>query len=322
MVLNEIQAKANHPLLQSLLTFYKAESMVAQVFATVGSYICSSFGGTQNRANFVAKTLESFFLASSIHDDAVDIYDTEKGDYPTSLQVISGDIFFVSLAKYLALATRDIPLDNAKKAIENLIKHLRIVGKYQVLERKSKIRTASEALTHTRYLGAIQGRMAVEFGATLGPTATDEDIEQAGDIGERLFFALTIRDDLADLIDDLANGVFTWPVCLMYERKDEFLAQQKLSKEEVDLLTRGVSQGKIEDAKTVYLMLKKTGTLDMVNQKVDTQLKEALDILRKAAKRRKEEHAMKWFVVENILQNVVPETSERSLKDLEEKLSL
>ncbi|MFX1255116.1 MAG: hypothetical protein ACFFCZ_26185 [Promethearchaeota archaeon] len=322
MVLDEIQTKASHSLLQNLLTFYKAESMVAQLFAAVGSFICSSFGGTQERANFVAKTLESFFLASSIHDDAVDIYDTEKGDYPTSLQVISGDIFFVSLAKYLALATRDVPLDSAKKAIDNLIKYLRIIGKYQVLERKTNIRSANEALVHTRYLGAIQGRMAVEFGATLGSTATDEDITQAGDIGEKLFFALTIRDDLSDLIDDLANGVFTWPVCLMYERKDELLAQQKLSKEEVDLLVSGVSQGKIEDAKTVYLMLKKTGILEMVNQKVDAQLAEALEILNQAAKRRNEEYAMKWFVVENILQNVVPETTKRSIKDLEEKLSL
>ncbi|MFX0090492.1 MAG: hypothetical protein ACFFBD_01920 [Candidatus Hodarchaeota archaeon] len=321
MVVDELLTKATHPLLKDLLESYKQETSISEIFAMTGSFLCSSFGGSQERADFVGKVLQSFFFASSVHDDAVDVYDKKKQDYPIPLRIILGDMFFVSLAKYLAFATEDISLPDAQRAIEKLVGFLRTIGKYQVLERKDKIRTEVEAFSHTLYLGAIQGRMAAEFGAVLGKTAQEEDITQIGDVCEKFFLILTIQDDLADLIDDLANGVFTWPVCWLFERKDEFLTHQKLSKEDVNLLTSGINQRKILDAQAVYLMLKKTGTFDMVKQKVKITQKEALELLNHLAERRKEQGAMKWFILENAFQ-FLPGAIERTLGELEKKLSL
>lgn len=321
MVVDELLKKASHPLLQDLLANYKQETSISEIFAMTGSFICSSFGGSQERTEFVGKVLQSFFFASSVHDDAVDVYDKKQKVYPTPLRIILGDMFFVSMAKYLAFATKGLPLLNAREAIERLEGHLKTIGKYQVLERKDKIRSEAEAFTHTIYLGAIQGRMAAEFGASLGDTAQEEDIKQIGDICEKFFLILTIQDDLADFVDDLANGLFTWPVCWLFERKNEFLKRQILSKEEVDLLIEGINQKKIQDPQTVYLMLEKTGTFVMINQKVQSTQKEALELLNHLAKRRKEQDAMKWFILENAFQ-FLPGAIERTLKDLKKSINL
>lgn len=207
--------------LGELLATYHEEKDAAKSYSALAYLSCSGAGGKRKLAERMAETIEAFFLATSIHDDALDSRDghVRRRSFSSNTYVVLGDCFFVRLAGSLARATPRMPRRARRRTVRRLEELLHDVAESQVADEASqgRIPTPEQATRQMRLRGGTWGRLCTEMPA-LAAGLRPRDAVELGAAAEDLFMALTLRDDLGDLDDDLQNGVLTLAPALFFER--------------------------------------------------------------------------------------------------------
>ena len=201
------------PLLD-LLHLYDDEKDLAKCYSTFAYVSCSAAGGSRELASRMGEFIEAFYLATSVHDDVLDIHDDHlqklHGELSSNTYVVLGDCFFVRMGIALARATPLIPEPQRDVVIARYEQYLLDVAESQIVDEHSqgKITNCKAAIRQMELRGGTWGKLCVEIPSLAGGFSTDE-ASLLGEAGENLFLALTVRDDLMDLRDDLSNGILT-----------------------------------------------------------------------------------------------------------------
>lgn len=208
-----------------LLATYDSEKNLAKCYATF-AYLCSGgAGGSRALSEAMGELIESFYLATSIHDDVVDAEDEEvrtlRKEFTPNTFMVLGNCFFVKLGTSLAKAMPEIAPDRRDEVIELYERFLMDVAESQIVDEQSHWETPSPAAAERqmKLRGGTWGRFCVELPGLAGGLSREE-ARVIGDAGEKLFLALTIRDDLRDLSDDILNGVLTLAPALFFAGGD------------------------------------------------------------------------------------------------------
>ena len=200
------------PLLD-LLKLYDDEKDLAKCYSSFAYLSCEAAGGTRELASRMGELIEAFYLATSVHDDVLDIHDDHlqtHGDISPNTYIVLGDCFFVRMGIALARATPMIADDQRDAVIERYEQYLLDVAESQVVDEHSQGKPTSRkaAIRQMELRGGTWGRLCVEIPSLAGGLSIEE-ARMLGQAGENLFLALTVRDDLMDLRDDLSNGILT-----------------------------------------------------------------------------------------------------------------
>lgn len=200
--------------LLQLLSSYDHERELAKCYSTF-AYLSSSGGGAdRSLAQSMGELIESFYLATSIHDDLLDAEDElvqhRRQKHSANAHLVLGDCFFVKMAVALGRAMPMVPEANRDAVLASYETRMLDVAESQMVEESAKGRCPSvaEAIRQMQLRGGTWGRFCLEIPA-LAAGLDQAGARQLGEAGENLFVALTIRDDLRDLADDLGNGVAT-----------------------------------------------------------------------------------------------------------------
>lgn len=209
--------------LANLLREYDDEKDPAKCYSSLAYLSCAGAGGSAELADTMGKLIEAFFLATSIHDDLLDRKDDANkarlSSHSANSFLVLGDCFFVQLAASLGRATPHIPADSRAVAIGRLEKYLMDVAESQIVDEHSQgsVPTVEAAIAQMKLRGGTWGRLCTEAPALAGGME-ESQAAQLGDAGEAMFMAMTLRDDLRDLSDDLANGIHTYAPALYHQQ--------------------------------------------------------------------------------------------------------
>ncbi|MBC8873317.1 MAG: polyprenyl synthetase family protein [Planctomycetes bacterium] len=208
-----------------LLDVYDDEKDIAKCYSSFAFLSCAGSGGSQILAETMARVIEGFYMATSVHDDVLDAHDEHVRQHRTLMSpntyMILGDCFFVEIAVALARATPLIPISNRDVTIERFEQYMYDTAESQIADEHSHgtIPTPDDAIAQMKLRGGTWGRLSMEVPALAGGLSESEAVE-LGDAGENLFMGLTVRDDLRDLRDDIRNSVLTLAPALFLEGYD------------------------------------------------------------------------------------------------------
>jgi geranylgeranyl pyrophosphate synthase len=164
------------------------------------------------------------FVASALHDDAIDEAETWGADRKQRLNehVSVGDLAFTNVAAAVAETPADIDL-------HPVLETGREIGSGQLAEEVFDATTATvdDAIARIEERGDIWGELAVEIIAALG-RYSDAQLEYLRTIATNGLFVLTVIDDLADLPEDVENGVATLPLVCFDGDPDEYRSTETL----------------------------------------------------------------------------------------------
>jgi len=211
--------------LVELLKTYDDEKDAAKCYATLAYLSCAGAGGGPRLSEDMAEMIEAFYLSTSIHDDALDREDEHvrrRGEFSRNSYVVLGDCFFVRLGVALARAMSRIPEARRDVALDRFERYLHDVAESQIRDEHAhgKVPSTVEAIRQMKLRGGTWGRLCTEIPALAGGLADDE-ARQLGNAAEELFMALTVRDDLRDLEDDLRNGILTLSPATYFEEVED-----------------------------------------------------------------------------------------------------
>ena len=164
------------------------------------------------------------FVASALHDDAIDEAETWGADRKQRLNehVSVGDLAFTNVAAAVAETPADIDL-------HPVLETVREIGSGQLAEEVFDATTATvdDAIARIEERGDIWGELAVEIIAALG-RYSDAQLEYLRTIATNGLFVLTVIDDLADLPEDVENSVATLPLVCFDGDPDEYRSTETL----------------------------------------------------------------------------------------------
>ncbi|MFX0061845.1 MAG: polyprenyl synthetase family protein [Candidatus Hermodarchaeota archaeon] len=300
------------PPLKSIIETYLKEGGDARFYSMFSYLVCKSLGGEEERADNLARVMEAFFLASSIHDDCMDRYDLTGSNKLSNVKplndfIVAGDLLFTELAKYFALCVHGLPVQQVEQIANKLEEHLLAVAESQVadiIEYKGKIMSLNKQIEHVRQRGGLWGRMSFELGAMVsGNNDYHEEITNIASVGEKFFMALTLRDDVEDIQDDMANEVFTYPLCWLFENKENLVQKNKLSEEEKIFLERIIETPNsiTEHRGQMSKLLDKTGALDVTIEKAQWWVQDAQELIVEVLKKKGELSHSRWSLLKRIM---------------------
>ncbi|MFX1255115.1 MAG: polyprenyl synthetase family protein [Promethearchaeota archaeon] len=303
---------ADIPPLKSILDTYIKEGGDARFYSMFSYLICKSLGGEEGRADHLARVMEAFFLASSIHDDCMDQYDLTGSDRLSNSKalndfIVAGDLLFTELAKYFALCVHGLPIQQVKEIANKLEEHLLAVAESQVIdiiEYKGKIMPLNKLIEHVRQRGGLWGRMSFELGAMVANNNDyHKETANIASVGEKFFMALTLRDDIEDLQDDMANEVFTYPLCWLFENKDNLFQKNKLSEEEKVFIEEIIQTPSliIKNRVRMSKLLDQTGALDITIEKAQEWVQDAQGQIIQTLKKKNEVSHSRWSLLKRIM---------------------
>lgn len=221
---DKLAGRAVAPLI-TLLDLYDAEKDIAKCFSSFAYLSCAGAGGSQELSELMARVIEGFYMATSVHDDVLDKQDEQlrqqRSLATANSRMILGDCFFVQIATALAGALPQVPDRNRAVTLARFEKYLLDTAESQIADEAShgRIPTPEEAIAQMKLRGGTWGRLCMEVPALAGGLDPVEAAE-LGDAGENLFLGLTVRDDLRDLRDDLRNQVLTLAPALFLEKNN------------------------------------------------------------------------------------------------------
>ncbi len=149
------------------------------------------------------------FVTSALHDDAIDEADAwDDRKRRLNEHVSTGDLAFANVAAAVADAPAGVDLAPALETV-------REIGAGQLAEESFDAATATvdDAIARIDERGGLWGDLAVELVAATGGY-TDAQLASIRTIATEGLFVLTVVDDLADLPEDVDNGVATLPLVL------------------------------------------------------------------------------------------------------------
>ena len=176
----------------------------------------------------LAATLASIptelFVTSALHDDAIDEADAWGADRKRRLNeyVSVGDLVYANVVEAAAETPAEIDLEPALDVV-------RRIGTGQLAEETFDATTATvdDAVARVEARGGVWGDLAAELvGATGCYTAAQRECVRT--IATNGLFVLTVVDDLADLPEDVENGVATLPLVCFDGDPDAYRSTEAL----------------------------------------------------------------------------------------------
>lgn len=194
------------PALHTKLEAYADQGGLLGAFTYFFTYL-------ERRDEALAETLAAIptdlFVTSALHDDAIDEADAwDDRKRRLNEHVSSGDLVFANVVAAVADAPAEVDLEPALETV-------REIGAGQLAEESFDAATATvdDAIARVDERGGLWGDLAVELVAATGGY-TDAQLASIRTIATDGLFVLTVIDDLADLPEDVDNGVATLPVVL------------------------------------------------------------------------------------------------------------
>lgn len=180
--------------------------------------------GDEALADTLASIPTDCFVTSAVHDDAIDEADGWETDRKQRLNehVTLGDVVFTNVVDAVTDAPADVDLSPALEAV-------REIGAGQLAEESFDATTATvdDAIARIEDRGGVWGDLAVELVAATGGY-TDAQLSSIRTIATNGLFVLTVIDDLADLPEDVDNGVATLPLVCFDGDPDAFRSTDAL----------------------------------------------------------------------------------------------
>jgi len=190
-------------------------------FGLIPYYLTALNSENRATAEITARIPTYAFIASSVHDDAIDEIDTQNRNKKEFLNshVTGGDIVFTHLMEELCSLPDEYD-------VEQITTKLREIGSGQLREEavSSTNPGAGEMLSRTEERGVIWG----EFPLTVvesGPYSSS--LEAIRVSSEEILFILTIIDDIEDLPQDIHNDVASLPLAYVEKSPEEFSTTQE-----------------------------------------------------------------------------------------------
>jgi len=239
--------------------------------------------------------MQSYFL---VHDDIIDEDDQRRGspslhvvyekmyrnNFGIKLSIIAGDL----LENYAleVLAEADFPSVNINKALKHYYQITKQVNYGQVLDLLSE---RDEKITEKEIFNILKLKTAtytttgpLQLGATLAG-ATENQLNQVAKIGQPLGIAFQLRDDVLGLFasqkeigkpvgSDVKEGKKTLLIYRAWQASDQ--KQRKILKKVL-----GNKSASFKDIKKVRQIVKETGSLKYVNQKIDQHINKSLKMI-------------------------------------------
>lgn len=199
--------------LADLSKLYGEDSHMAKSYSIFCFLVAMGYNCEQEKGEAFAELMESFFLATSIHDDIVDQADRKNeslSSFSINERIVLGDIYFIELSLRLAALTQLIDQQNRDRFLQYFKHEMLVVAKSQLKDQAMayKTYTPEESLQQSADRGGSWGRAAMGSVAIACGVPEDE-VNLLTDAANNIFVALTILDDLQDLEDDLQNGIYT-----------------------------------------------------------------------------------------------------------------
>lgn len=197
----------------SLLKSYGQDKYMAKSFSIFSYLVARGYQASTALAERYAEIMEAFFLATSIHDDIVDALDEGEKDlrqHALNARIVLGDYFFVELAVQLARIIPEIDPDCREGFLDYFKKEMVVVAESQIMDQRmaGKPYSVESSLQQAEERGGSWGRLVMgSISRACG--ASDMDCQLLTQAANEFFLALTILDDLQDLSDDIANGIYS-----------------------------------------------------------------------------------------------------------------
>ncbi|PGF14939.1 hypothetical protein CP556_01560 [Natrinema sp. CBA1119] len=255
----------------------------------------------------LAATLASIptdlFVASALHDDAIDEADEWGADRKQRLNehVSVGDLAFANVAAAVAETPADVDL-------RPVLETVREIGSGQLAEESFDATTATvdDAIARIEERGGIWGELAVEIIAALG-RYSDAQLEYLRTIATNGLFVLTVIDDLADLPEDVENGVATLPLVCFDGEPDEYRSTETL----IEAVLASDVPDRLEE-----LIAQRRAEIDAASSELSASLDRSNEALLAAAAR-----ALTWYC-ESICSVPVAETvAPEQRRDIRDRLT-
>ncbi len=197
----------------ALLKSYGQDKYMAKSFSIFSYLVARGYNCHAALAEKYAETMEAFFLATSIHDDIIDSRDDREGDlgrHALNARIVFGDYFFIELAVHLAEIIQEIEVDCRKDFLDYFKKEMVVVAESQLIDQRmaGKPYTIEASLQQAEERGGSWGRL-VMGSVSRACGASLSDTQLLTQAANQFFIALTILDDLQDLADDTANGIYS-----------------------------------------------------------------------------------------------------------------
>lgn len=252
----------------------------------------------------LAATLASIptdlFVTSALHDDAIDEADEWGTDRKRRLNehVSVGDIVFTNVVESVAEAPDDVDLTPVLEIV-------REIGAGQLAEEEFDARTATvdDAIARIEQRGNVWGELAVELVAATG-RYSDAQLEQLRTIATNVLFVLTVIDDLADLPEDVENGVATLPLVCFAGDPAEYRSTEAL----IDAVLASDVPDRLEE-----LVARRRATIEAAASELWSSLDRSNEALLEAAYR-----ALRWYC-ETVCSTPISETvtpgRQRTIRD-------
>ncbi|WP_408959219.1 class 1 isoprenoid biosynthesis enzyme [Natrinema sp. 74] len=166
----------------------------------------------------IASIPTDLFVTSALHDDAIDEADTWKADRKRRLNghVSAGDLVYSNVVEAVAETPAEIDLRPTLAVV-------REIGTGQLAEETFDVTTATvdDAIARVEARGGVWGDLVAELVAATG-SYSDAQLEYIRTIATNGLFVLTVIDDLADLPEDVENGVATLPLVCFNDDPDTY----------------------------------------------------------------------------------------------------
>lgn len=151
----------------------------------------------------------NLFVTSALHDDAIDeVEDDIDRKRRLNERVTLGDLVYTNVLE----ATRALPAD---ADLAPVLETIREIGHGQLAEEAHDPATVTREAAADRVdaRGAVWGRLAVALIEAVADYS-DTQLELCRRLTSDAMFVLTVADDVADLPEDVANGVANLPAAL------------------------------------------------------------------------------------------------------------
>lgn len=147
----------------------------------------------------------TLFVASSLHDDAIDETGIDVDKSTLNAQITTGDLFFTDTID--AVQALPATFDGG-----TVLEAIRTIGSGQLAEESTPTGDPLErAIERVEHRGSVWGALAVAVVEASGRFPTSE-LGHIDTIMKDLLFVYTLLDDVADLREDRANNTTTAPM--------------------------------------------------------------------------------------------------------------
>jgi hypothetical protein len=190
-------------------------------FGLITHYLTALESESRTTAETAALIPTYAFIASSLHDDAIDEVETHSKDRKQFLNshITGGDIVFTHLMEEL----RSLPNEYD---VERITTKLREIGSGQLREEP----ISSTTLGPERMISRIEERGVIwgDFPLTVVDSGPEpSSLEAIRTSSQETLFILTVIDDIEDLPEDIHNNVASLPLAYVEKRPEQFASTQE-----------------------------------------------------------------------------------------------